>query len=661
MRSLLAAAGAALLATAALAPVSAQFEPQTTLYADDANLYPNCTFSAVQVCLLPENEVPGLPFTVGSGNATAVIDYETLQTICLNAGAYGGPGSTDQTVQLAYNLIPVLVSIANGADATIGNITFWINTANEILTTFPLFSQPAIEGEPQLLTEHTANALFLWVFGTFGIFPCYPGDTNITLPVQTPAPTTPVPTITPCPAVTIESVTPANATLSSQITIIGTGFTTGAPTVYILDSLAYRYTCSNPVVTDLGNGEDEIVCTLPSYVEGSSVNIYMTNGCATSGAYVIDAVSAATPTPTPDATYVESVTLTPTPTPTSSPSGPGGIINPSWPSNTTIQPNSTCVYTQNSYTYANLGTQSYPCPTLYLGDQQFNTSILLEIMEQGSGIGSSDQTVQLSFNLIPALENICNICGANSDLNEPCDAAGGAMIGQYIQNAQLILTTYPVFSHPSLEGQPQLFAENTATALFLYNLGELLVIPGHCVDETLPTATPTPVPTTGAPTTAPSSGESVSNGTASAPSGSVASAGCPDGNSVCYVYDPLRSESPWAGSKFAYPQCYDPTLYTCSTTQQFLCPLTAPFVCGRNCYNGAQYHCQQNTTDRFASVLLQGAAPVLTGATTNFVAVTTATSAPSTTGTTTSTSGASSMSASLLVAAGATAVAALML
>lgn len=54
---------------------------------------------------------------------------------------------------------------------------------------------------------------------------------------------------------------------------------------------------------------------------------------------------------------------------------------------------------------------------------------------------------------------------------------------------------------------------------------------------------------------------------------------CGAGLMVCEVVDPTRLQKPWAGSTNPYPQCYDPTLYTCSSN--FLCPIDAPKIAGQ--------------------------------------------------------------------------------
>jgi hypothetical protein len=53
---------------------------------------------------------------------------------------------------------------------------------------------------------------------------------------------------------------------------------------------------------------------------------------------------------------------------------------------------------------------------------------------------------------------------------------------------------------------------------------------------------------------------------------------CGAGLLVCSVQDPTRLEAPWAGVSAPFPQCYDPTLYTCS--DNFLCPINAPKISG---------------------------------------------------------------------------------
>lgn len=60
------------------------------------------------------------------------------------------------------------------------------------------------------------------------------------------------------------------------------------------------------------------------------------------------------------------------------------------------------------------------------------------------------------------------------------------------------------------------------------------------------------------------------------------SQGCGPGTLLCEVEDPTRLEAPWHGVYAAFPQCYDPTLYTCA--DNFLCPINAPKI-------PAQYAC----------------------------------------------------------------------
>jgi len=69
---------------------------------------------------------------------------------------------------------------------------------------------------------------------------------------------------------------------------------------------------------------------------------------------------------------------------------------------------------------------------------------------------------------------------------------------------------------------------------------------------------------------------SASASATSAPSGS---ANCGAGTLLCEVEDPTRLEAPWHGVYAAFPQCYDPALYTCS--DNFLCPINAPKIPGQ--------------------------------------------------------------------------------
>jgi len=69
------------------------------------------------------------------------------------------------------------------------------------------------------------------------------------------------------------------------------------------------------------------------------------------------------------------------------------------------------------------------------------------------------------------------------------------------------------------------------------------------------------------------------SGSMSMSSGSM----CASGLMTCQVIDPMRKEAPWAGSTNAYPQCYDPARYTC--TSNFLCPknatkISSQYACG---------------------------------------------------------------------------------
>lgn len=59
----------------------------------------------------------------------------------------------------------------------------------------------------------------------------------------------------------------------------------------------------------------------------------------------------------------------------------------------------------------------------------------------------------------------------------------------------------------------------------------------------------------------------------------VSGSECGSGLMICQVIDPTRKEAPWAASNNAFPQCYDPTRYTCSSN--FLCPVDAPKISGK--------------------------------------------------------------------------------
>lgn len=74
----------------------------------------------------------------------------------------------------------------------------------------------------------------------------------------------------------------------------------------------------------------------------------------------------------------------------------------------------------------------------------------------------------------------------------------------------------------------------------------------------------------------PAMASSASSLPASAPSSIVSMASstpsvCGPGLRVCLVSDPTRREAPWAGSSGTYPQCYNPSMYSC--TFNFLCPV----------------------------------------------------------------------------------------
>lgn len=69
---------------------------------------------------------------------------------------------------------------------------------------------------------------------------------------------------------------------------------------------------------------------------------------------------------------------------------------------------------------------------------------------------------------------------------------------------------------------------------------------------------------------------------------------------VCYVWDPLRTQSPWSGSAEAWPQLFDPTLYVCTATN-FLCPIDIPFACGRQCFSDFNQTCIVNQNLWFSS------------------------------------------------------------
>lgn len=79
---------------------------------------------------------------------------------------------------------------------------------------------------------------------------------------------------------------------------------------------------------------------------------------------------------------------------------------------------------------------------------------------------------------------------------------------------------------------------------------------------------------------------------------------CGTGLNVCTVYDPLTTPNG------PVQTCYNGSQYVCLQPSaaykgQFLCPSSAPNLCGRACYSKPQYQCLVNDTDVYNSVLLQ--------------------------------------------------------
>lgn len=93
------------------------------------------------------------------------------------------------------------------------------------------------------------------------------------------------------------------------------------------------------------------------------------------------------------------------------------------------------------------------------------------------------------------------------------------------------------------------------------------------------------------PSVAPTGGATVTNST------------CGPGLSTCYVSDPTRKEAPWAGSSGRYPQCYNPSRYSC--TFNFLCPVGTVKLAGL--YACSEYGTSSNGTS-FANVTTNGTA-----------------------------------------------------
>lgn len=82
-------------------------------------------------------------------------------------------------------------------------------------------------------------------------------------------------------------------------------------------------------------------------------------------------------------------------------------------------------------------------------------------------------------------------------------------------------------------------------------------------------------------------------------------------DNVCYVYDPYRKEAPWASSTAAFAQCYNPVEYVCTATN-LLCPISAPYACGRACFSASEYRCVVNPNNLFLSTLTQASGSLAT-------------------------------------------------
>lgn len=100
------------------------------------------------------------------------------------------------------------------------------------------------------------------------------------------------------------------------------------------------------------------------------------------------------------------------------------------------------------------------------------------------------------------------------------------------------------------------------------------------------------------------SGESMATNAPAAPATSVNGFTCGTGLNVCTVYDPVTTNGQ---SQYT---CYDSSKYVCLQPSaeykgQFLCPTSAPKLCGRSCYQEGAYQCAWNQNDIYSSQLLQ--------------------------------------------------------
>jgi hypothetical protein len=91
----------------------------------------------------------------------------------------------------------------------------------------------------------------------------------------------------------------------------------------------------------------------------------------------------------------------------------------------------------------------------------------------------------------------------------------------------------------------------------------------------------------------------------SSPSGG--STTCGAGLFVCQVEDPTRLEPPWHGVSAPFPQCYDPSRYTCA--DNFLCPINAPKIPGE--YACGPYETLSTSSTAIGSATVSS--PALTG------------------------------------------------
>ena len=239
-----------------------------------------------------------------------------------------------------------------------------------------------------------------------------------------------------------------------------------------------------------------------------------------------------------------------------------------------------CVYTFDRW--YTLDTSKWPVHELQLGNNTYDESQVRNILKLNLGTGSTDTTVQLAGQLSAVL----------------LDIAHGAKFNQtvqyYLDEAHAFLLEYPVGSNPTDCTSIQLLRnENIINNLFLYTFGSSGV--PQCIDETqAPTGNELAAPQCNQSPYIYIQGQSQCNQTTT----------CPAENDVCYVIAPSRLESPWKGSNSPYPQCYNTTLYTCTSTN-FLCPLTAPIACGEACYTTQSATCSVDTSNWLNSQVVQ--------------------------------------------------------